>query len=227
MTDCSTDMGFVFAAARLAEAGRMVEAVDHLLLGRKTFPDSPAILEHLGLCYREIEEWALCRRAIEAARRRRAWSVSGEIARGEALHKLGRETVAVELLESLLNRPDLTPPQLADLARTLGSVGRTASALECCRRILRARPGDADALFGVAVYRHKLGHSAAEVAAAAGRAVAAAPGNLSYRGFLGMMLYLADRRDEARGVLSAIPDAAIRCPTLLGIKQTVCGAMSP
>jgi tetratricopeptide (TPR) repeat protein len=214
-----TAADFILEAARLFREGDVPAVIDQLLAGRRVHPESPAILEHLGLCYRAIEEWALCRRALDAARKRKAFSVEGDIARGEALHKLGRETWAVELLESLLNRPGLTRFQLADLARTLGSVGRDSAALAACRRIIRLRPDDADAHHGAAVYLHRLGRDPAAALRYARKAVELAPDRPAFLGFLATLLDRHGRPAEAREVLSRIPEHRLLCPTLRALRR--------
>jgi len=205
-------------AAAAARRGDFQEVVRRLRAGRAEWPMSPGLAECLVVGLRHIGEWRQCARAAVEARRLGVTSVDGEIARAEALGRLGCEDEAREVFESLLRRSDVGGLQFADIARTAGVLEFDAVALEACRRILYEDPDDADALFGAAVYMERVGEPAVRVERTIRRSIKFAPGDKSRRAWLGLYLFRNRRLAEARAVLDELPDNAAACGCLRRVK---------
>lgn len=154
-------------------------------------------------------------RALERASLHVALVPCSQIALASSYLSAGKAGLARVIYLHLTTLGELPAAILPHLAAGLGRVKEYQAALEVCERIVKGRPDDPAAWFGIAYYGERLGRPAEDVIAAMRTAARLDPGSLTYRVNLAACLVRAGEVDEAYRHVRDIPIASLGRPHLV------------
>lgn len=210
---------------RQGEHATALELIEQILLDD---PDAGKAWELKGLILRSSGEWATACEALEQATMLTPLQPIARCVLAECHAGLGRRSLAIEMLQMLLEDLFTPTPLLLRVASGLDQLGQPTFALAACREASRREPDVAQYYYEMGYYMGRCGQALHLVESVARRAIALDPRRVSYRVGLASLLSQQQRADEAWRLLAKLTAADIgqitcRCcvDRVLGIYEAV------
>lgn len=190
--------------ARLVDNGFLDEAIDGIHLEIEEDPDNGELFELLGLTFHLNNDVQNAIRALETASILGPLETNSQMALAECYVSKHFYESACAIYDFLISRVSTPEECLPDIAKGYSRMRKHYRALETCRISVERNPDCDKALFGMAFYKARCGHSLSSVVSILERAISLDPHSIDYRVVAASLCLQRDQRNSAARILEPI-----------------------